>query len=83
MENPLAFGRVKKAKILWKCAGAALFWVRWEERNVHIFKEKSVHNAEELRDRVRFITSPGASASKDFQDSSFFLIHLNWDGVLK
>ena len=37
MENFFAFGRGRKAKTLWKCAVAALFWVMWEERNVHIF----------------------------------------------
>ena len=68
MENPFAFVRGTKAKTLWKCAVAALCWVIWEERNVRIFKGKSVDNVEEMWDRVCFLTSLWASVSKDFHD---------------
>ena len=53
-----------------------------EERNVCIFEGESIDNAKELSDRVCFLSSIWASVSKEFQDSSFFFIHLIWDGVL-
>ena len=56
---------------------------KWEEINVRIFEEKSADNAEELWDRYHFLASLWASVSKEFQDSSFFFIHQNCDGVLR
>ena len=47
MENFYAFGKGKKAKTLWICAVAALFWVIWQERNL-IFEGKNADNIEEL-----------------------------------
>ena len=49
MEYSFAFGRGTKAKTLWKCAVAALFWVIWEEGNVCTFERKSADNADDLR----------------------------------
>lgn len=47
-----------------------------QERNVCIFEGKSMDNIEE------FLLASLASVSKEFQHSSFFFIHLNWEGVL-
>lgn len=52
-----------------------------QERNVCIFEGKSMDNIEELWDKVHLLASL-ASVSKEFQHSSFFFIHLNWEGVL-
>ena len=41
MKNSFAFGKGKKAKILWNSAVAALFWVMWQERNLRIFEGKN------------------------------------------
>ncbi|KAK9204850.1 hypothetical protein WN943_015115 [Citrus x changshan-huyou] len=43
---------------------------------------KSADNVEELWDRVHVLASLVALVSKEFQDSSYFFIHLDWDGGL-
>lgn len=67
--------------VLWKCSVLAALWVIWLETNRRIF-EDSEKDIIFLWESVWLIPSLRAQLLKEFQDSSFFFIHLNWESVL-
>ena len=82
MENIHDFGKGDKAKVVWKCSILALLWVIWQDRNSRIFEDRQEEDINCLWDRIKFLASLWASVSKEFQDTSFFFILLNWETVL-
>lgn len=47
-EKPSAFGKGKKAQVLWGCWLSAAIWVVWMERNKRIFEAYSGVELEDL-----------------------------------
>ena len=71
-EHVSAFAKGAKARVL-----LATLWVIWLERNKRIFGDSREEDVNSRSDRTQFLASLSASVSKEFQDTSFFFIHLN------
>lgn len=67
--------------MLWKCTILATLCFLIERDN-RIFGDSREEDVNYLWDRASFLASLWASVSKEFQDTSFFFIHSNWEGVL-
>ena len=70
----------EKARVLWKCSVPAIFREIWFERNIRFFEDSEENIF--LWERVRLLAFLWVSVTEEFQDPSFFFIHLNWEGVL-
>lgn len=81
-EHVSAFAKGEQARVLWKCSVLATLWVIWLQRHKRIFRDSREEDVNSLWDRTQFLASLRASISKEFQDTLFFFIHLNWEQVL-
>ncbi|XP_024195633.1 uncharacterized protein LOC112198748 [Rosa chinensis] len=81
-ENPIAFGKGKKARTLWGCGVLAVVWVIWMERNKRLFENYGGVEKEDLWERVKFWASLWVSISKEFKDYNLSSIILNWQAAV-
>lgn len=82
IEHVSAFAKGEKAMVSWEYSVLAILWVIWIERNNRIFRDFREEDVNYLRNRASFLASLWTSISKEFQDTLFIFIHLNWEGVL-